>query len=112
MQRFLRNTAVCVLYVLNDFVTVSTITLFRYIVTLLNTMIAFYYSEDKSKFPANFNEEMKYFAKEVFAWKSADNVDKKISECIKQLRDTLGNRKLACISEIVNVQSCLFCILN
>ena len=53
-----------------------------------------YFSEDKSKFPAGFTEDMKNVAKEKFAWKATDNVEKKVGECVKQLKDTLEKRRL------------------
>ena len=51
-------------------------------------------SEDKTKYPSSFDEDMKSIAREKFAWKPTDNVEKKIAECIKQLRDTLEKRRL------------------
>ena len=37
---------------------------------------------------------MKNVAKEKFAWKATDNVEKKVGECVKQLKDTLDKRRL------------------
>ena len=60
----------------------------------LTVILMTYYSEDKSKFPAGFTEDMKNVAKEKFAWKATDNVEKKVAECVKQLKDTLEKRRL------------------
>ncbi|XP_060552910.1 transient receptor potential cation channel subfamily M member 2-like isoform X4 [Ruditapes philippinarum] len=51
-------------------------------------------NEDKPKFPPDFNEEMTHVAQMKFAWKSTDNVKKKVAECLRQLRDALNTPKL------------------
>ena len=33
-------------------------------------------------------------AKEKFIWEATDNVEKKVGECVKQLKDTLRKRRL------------------
>ena len=55
-------------------------------------------SEDKSRFSSTFVEELKEVAKSKFAWKPTDNVEKKVAECVKQLKDTLEKRRLVNIS--------------
>lgn len=54
-------------------------------------------NEDKSVFHRNFDEDMKKKARDKFAWKSTDNIETKISECLKQLKDALVKRKLVTI---------------
>ena len=64
---------------------------------ICKSVICFLYflsSEDKSKFPPDFNEEMTQIAQMKFAWKSTDNVNKKVAECLRQLKDALNIRKL------------------
>lgn len=51
-------------------------------------------NEDKSTFPPDFDEEMKHVANMKFAWKLTDNKEKKIAECLRQLKDVLAVRKL------------------
>ncbi|XP_053387178.1 transient receptor potential cation channel subfamily M member 2-like isoform X2 [Mercenaria mercenaria] len=51
-------------------------------------------NEDKSKFPSDFDMEMTHVARMKFAWKATDNIDKKIAECLRQLKDALATRKL------------------
>ena len=65
---------------------------------LLSNACFIFFSEDKTKYPATFEEELETVAREKFAWKPTDNVEKKIAECIKQLRDTLEKRRLVGIS--------------
>ena len=57
-------------------------------------MSLFNFSDDKSTFRADFDEDMKAVAREKFNWKSGDKVEKKISESLKQLKDSLEKRRL------------------
>jgi len=61
---------------------------------IINLYIILSYSEDKSKFGREFDEDMKMFAERIFAWKSSDNVAKKVAECLRQLKGCLESRHL------------------
>ncbi|KAL3875817.1 hypothetical protein ACJMK2_033732 [Sinanodonta woodiana] len=50
--------------------------------------------EEKSRFPANFDNELKEKAGNVFEWKTKDsNKDEQVEECVRQLKDILTNKR-------------------
>ncbi|XP_048256759.1 transient receptor potential cation channel subfamily M member 2-like isoform X1 [Haliotis rufescens] len=62
--------------------------------------------EEKSSFPRDFNAIMTEKARKMFVWKSTDSeVDKKIQECLLNLRDCLENRRLINVYNLENAAS-------